>query len=195
MILIYLAFYPNYLAAVMKLDFKSNPLLCLNKLLARIKNVRLTEVTLFPKVYYKSISEKVNNMSTIDHATDPVNITGYTEFVFYRIPKNNHESLLQVTTRLKEYIQKENVTYDCFSLISTENIPGFVNVTKIIPINTDEEEIWINMVTYKDRHHRLDVVEKISKNRECLDIYEELMKLLTPGTGFINGEFKNLFNN
>jgi len=67
-------------------------------LLARIKNVRLTEVTLFPKVYYKSISEKVNNMSTIDHATDPVNITGYTEFVFYRIPKNNHESLLQVTT-------------------------------------------------------------------------------------------------
>jgi hypothetical protein len=51
------------------------------------------------------------------------------------------------------------------------------------------------MVTYKDRHHRLDVVEKISKNRECLDIYEELMKLLTPGTGFINGEFKNLFNN
>jgi len=134
-------------------------------------------------------------MSTIDHATDPVNITGYTEFVFYQIPKNNHESLLQVTTRLKEYIQKENVTYDCFSLISAENMPGFVNVTKIIPINTDEEEIWINMVTYKDRHHRLDVVEKISKNRECLDIYEELMKLLTPGTGFINGEFKNLCNN
>ena len=102
---------------------------------------------------------------------------------------------MQVTTRLKEFIQKEDVTCDCLSLISAENIPGFVNVTKIIPINTDEEEIWINMVTYKDRHHRLDVVEKISKNKECLDIYEELMKLLTPETGFINGEFKNLFNN
>jgi len=134
-------------------------------------------------------------MSNLDHATDPVNIKGYTEFVFYRVPKNNHESLLQVTTRLKEFIQKENVTHDCFSLISAENIPGFVNVTKIIPINPDEEEIWINMVTYRDRQHRLDVVEKISKDKECLDIYEELMKLLTPGTGFINGEFKNLFKN
>ncbi len=179
----------------MKLDLKSNPLFCLNKLLPLIKNVRLTEVTLFPKVYYKSISEKVNNMSTLDHAIDSVNITGYTEFVFYRVPKNNHESLLQVTTRLKEFIQKEDLTFDCFSLISAENISGFVNVTKLIPINTDEEEVWINMVTYKDRHHRLDVVEKISKNRECLDIYKELMKLLTPETGFINGEFKNLFKN
>ena len=78
MILIYLAFYLNYLAAFMKLDLMSSSLLYLNKLLAPIKNVRLTEVTLFPKVHYKSISEKVNNMSTIDHATDPVNITGYT---------------------------------------------------------------------------------------------------------------------
>ena len=49
------------------------------------------------------------------------------------------------------------------------------------------------MVTYRDRQHRLDVVEKISKDKRCLDIYEELMKLLTPDTGFINGEFKNLF--
>ncbi|WP_458719749.1 hypothetical protein [Candidatus Nitrosocosmicus sp. R] len=135
-------------------------------------------------------------MSNLDHTTHAVNIKGYTEFVFYRVPKNNHESLLGVTTRLKDFIQKEEeVTYDCFSLISAENIPGFVNVSKIIPINPDDEEIWINMVTYKDQQHRLDVVEKISKDKECLDIYEELMKLLTPGTGFINGEFKNLFKN
>lgn len=99
----------------------------------------------------------------------------------------------QDAIRLKEFIQKEDVTYHCFSLISAENIPGFVNVTKIIPINPEKEEIWINMVTYRDRQHRLDVVEKISKDKGCLDIYEELMKLLTPNTGFINGEFKNLF--
>ncbi len=79
------------------------------------------------------------------------------------------------------------------TLVSAENIPGFVNVTKIIPINPKEEEIWINMVTYRYRQHRLDVIAKISKDKECLDMYEELVKLLTPGTGFITGEFKNLF--
>jgi hypothetical protein len=48
------------------------------------------------------------------------------------------------------------------------------------------------MVTYKDRQHRSKVVEKISKDKECQDIYEEFMKLMTPSTEFVNGEFRNL---
>jgi hypothetical protein len=48
------------------------------------------------------------------------------------------------------------------------------------------------MVTYKGRKHRTEVVEKISKDKECQDIYEEFIKLITPGTEFINGEFRNL---
>lgn len=122
------------------------------------------------------------------------NIQKYVEFVFYRVPKKNHEALLSLTNRLIDLFKKEEVIYDCFGLNNTEQIPGFINITKIIPINVEEEEILINVVTYKGREHRTEVVEKISKNKECLDIYEDLMKLLTPGTGFINGEFKNLFN-
>lgn len=120
------------------------------------------------------------------------NDKNYVEFVFYRVPKKNHESLLQVTNRLIEFIKKEEVVYDCFSLIGAENIPGFINITKVITINPDEEEIWINQVTYKDREHRTLVVEKISKDKECQDIYEEFIRLLSPGTGFISGEFRNL---
>ena len=116
----------------------------------------------------------------------------YVKFVFYRVPKKNHESLLQVTNRLIELLKNENVSYDCFGLISADKIPGFISIAKIIPINPDEEEIWINMVTYKNRQHRSKVVEKISKDKECQDIYEEFMKLMTPGTEFVNGEFRNL---
>ena len=99
---------------------------------------------------------------------------------------------MQVTNRLIELLKKEEVCYECFGLISAEKIPGFINLSRIIPINTDEEEIWINMVTYKGRKHRTEVVEKISKDKECQDIYEEFIKLITPGTEFINGEFRNL---
>jgi hypothetical protein len=95
----------------------------------------------------------------------------YVEFVFYRVLKKNHESLLQVTNRLIELLKKEKVTYDCFGLISAEKIAGFTSITKIIPINPEEEDIWINMVTYKDRQHRSEVVEKISNDKECRDIY------------------------
>lgn len=91
-----------------------------------------------------------------------------------------------------EFIKKEEVSYKSFSLIGTDNIPGFSNISKVISINPGEEEIWINMVTYKNRKHRTKVIEKISTDKECLDIYEELMQLLVPGTGFINGEFRSV---
>jgi len=116
----------------------------------------------------------------------------YVEFVFYRVPRKNHEKLVILTKRLIEFIKIEEVSYNCFGLIGTDNIPGFSNISKVIPINPEEEEIWINMVTYKNREHRTKVVEKISNDKECLDIYEELIRLLTPGTGFINGEFKSV---
>ena len=35
----------------------------------------------------------------------------------------------------------------------------------------------------------------VSKDKECQDIYEELMKLITPDTEFIIGEFRNLVRN
>ena len=134
-------------------------------------------------------------MIIMDSSENNKDTKNYVEFVFYRVPRKNHELLLKVTTRLIELLKKENVSYECFGLNSSEKIPGFINITRIIPINPDEEEIWINMVTYKHQQHRAEVVEKISKDKECQDIYEEFMKLLTPGTEFINGEFKNLAGN
>jgi hypothetical protein len=123
------------------------------------------------------------------------NTQKYVEFVFYRVPKKNHVPLLQLTNRLIELFRKEEVIYDCFGLNNAEEIPGFINITKIISISPDDEEIWINMVTYKDRQHRSEVVEKITKDKECQDIYGELMKLITPDTEFIIGEFRNLVRN
>ncbi len=134
-------------------------------------------------------------MIIMDSSENNKDTKNYVEFVFYRVLRKNHELLLKVTTRLIELLKKENVSYECFGLNSSEKIPGFINITRIIPINPDEEEIWINMVTYKHQQHRAEVVEKISKDKDCLDIYEEFMKLLTPGTEFINGEFRNLAGN
>ena len=141
--------------------------------------------------FYFMFEHKMIIMESSENNKDTKN---YVEFVFYRVLKKNHESLLQVTNRLIELLKKEKVTYDCFGLISAEKIAGFTSITKIIPINPEEEDIWINMVTYKDRQHRSEVIGKISNDKECRDIYEEFMKLITPNTEFINGEFRNLLS-
>jgi hypothetical protein len=59
--------------------------------------------------------------------------------------------------------KKEQVIYDCFGLNNAEEILGFINISKIISIDPDEEELWINMVTYKDQQHRAGVVKKYQK--------------------------------
>ena len=56
--------------------------------------------------------------------------------------------------------------------------------------NHDDEEIWINMVSYKGRQHREEIVEKISNDKECQEIYGKLMSLITPASKFTNGEFR-----
>ena len=107
--------------------------------------------------FYFMFEHKIIIMESSEKNKDTKN---YVEFVFYRVLKKNHESLLQVTNRLIELLKKEKVIYDCFGLISAEKIAGFTSITKIIPINPEEEDIWINMVTYKDRQHRSEVIGK-----------------------------------
>lgn len=102
--------------------------------------------------------------------------------------------MLQVTKRLIELLRHENVSYETFGLISAGQIPGFISITKIIPIDPVKEDICINIVTYKDRQCRSEVVDKISKDKECQDIYKEFMRLITPNTEFVNGEFRNLLS-
>lgn len=147
------------------------------------------KLPLLSNSFYFKLEHRMIIMESSENNKDSKN---YVEFVFYRVPKKNHESLLQVTNQLIELLKQEKVSYDCFGLISAEKIPGFISITKIIPINPVEEDIWINIVTYKDRQHRSKVVEKISKDKECQDIYEEFMQLITPNTEFVNGEFRNL---
>lgn len=67
--------------------------------------------------------------------------------------------MLQLTNQLIELFKKVEVIYDCFGLNNAEEIPGFINISKIISIGPDEEELWINMVTYKDQQHRAGVVK------------------------------------
>jgi len=116
----------------------------------------------------------------------------YIEFVIYRVPKNNHDSIVQIVKRSVEFFRKHDISYNSFNLIGSSRIHRFTNITKAIPVNSDQKEIWINMVPYKDRNHREELAERISDDKECQDIYETFMKLITPGIGLINGEFTDV---
>jgi len=115
----------------------------------------------------------------------------YVEFIIYRFPKKNEKSVLQIITKSLDFFRNEDVRYDYFKLGSRENIPGFTNITRTISA-TPKEEVWMDLIYYRDRNHRDQFVANMSNNKECQAGYEEFTKLITPGSEIINGEFSRM---
>ena len=66
-----------------------------------------------------------------------------------------------------------------FFLVIVQDWEGFTNISKTISASEDED-VWINMLSYKDKKDRDEFVSKISDNKECKEGYEEFTKLHQP---------------
>ena len=115
----------------------------------------------------------------------------YVEFMITRSPKKNYEPLLKLEKKSAEMFKKENVEYDLFLLTKNTSWEGFTNISKNILANEDEN-VWINMLSFRDQKHRDQFVTKMSNDKECQNSYEEFTKLITPDSQIITGEFKRL---
>ena len=115
----------------------------------------------------------------------------YVEFMISRSPKQNHEALLHLEKKSADMFRRMGVSYDLFLLSNTSSCEGFANISKIVSASEDEE-VWVSMLSYKDKKDRDDFVTKMSDNKECQEGYEEYTKLITPGSQIIAGEFSRL---
>ena len=79
-----------------------------------------------------------------------------------------------------------------FQLSSTENVIEFTNITKTVSANLDEEEVWIEIFHYKDKKHKDEVMEKMKNDKSCEQGFQQFMKLVTPGSSVIIGDFSSV---
>jgi uncharacterized protein YbaA (DUF1428 family) len=84
--------------------------------------------------------------------------------------------------------QKEEVYYVLFRLAVNTSWEGFENISKSVSASTDED-VWITIMSYKDKKHRDEFVAKMSNDKECQQGYEEWARLLSPNSKVITGEF------
>lgn len=119
------------------------------------------------------------------------NSGNYVEFIICRSPKKNYNELLRLERKTAEIFRKEGVGYDLFLLSNNSSWEGFTNISKTVVANQDED-VWVNMLSYKDRKHRDEYIAKMSNNKECQADYEKFTKLITPQSQIITGEFKTL---
>lgn len=107
----------------------------------------------------------------------------------YRLPKKNHEALVQLGKQANEMFKKVGVIRsEVFQLSNTQDMMGFTNISKTVSANNDEEEVVLETQTYRDQKHLSEVGAIMEKDKNAGLLYQQFMNLIIPGS-CIFGEF------
>lgn len=110
----------------------------------------------------------------------------------YRVPKKNHDAMMQLNKRFVEVMRKYGATHLILQLNNTVALmEGITNISKTVSANKDDE-VWMELIFYKDRKHRDEVDAKMRNDVNMERLFKQSMDLITPGTNFILGEFTRL---
>ena len=110
----------------------------------------------------------------------------------YRVPKKNHEAMMQLNKQFADIIRKYGALHLIFQLNNTEApMEGITNIAKTVSANQDEE-VWMELIFYRDRKHRDEVGANMQNDENMERLYKQSVDLLTPGSSFVMGEFSRL---
>jgi uncharacterized protein YbaA (DUF1428 family) len=110
----------------------------------------------------------------------------------YRVPKKNHEAMIQLNKQFADIMRKYGAPHLIFQLNNTEApMDGITNIAKTVSANQDEE-VWMELIFYRDRKHRDEVGAKMQNDENMERLYKQSVDLLSQGSSFIMGEFSRL---
>jgi uncharacterized protein YbaA (DUF1428 family) len=117
----------------------------------------------------------------------------------WRIPKMNHEALMQLAKPVRELFKNVGVNQEIFQLKVGPDLHeqdkmaeqmGFTNIAKTIAAKEDEE-VWLELQFYRDQKHLDDLGAKMQKDENAGKLGKQFMDLLTPGS-CIEGWFSHV---
>jgi uncharacterized protein YbaA (DUF1428 family) len=110
----------------------------------------------------------------------------------YRVPKKNHDAMMKLCKQAADMTRKCGAAHLVFQLNNTEvSMEGITNIAKTVSA-TNYEEVWLELIFYRDRKHRDEAEAKMNNDARMGPLFQQSMDLVTPGTGFIMGEFSRL---
>lgn len=108
-----------------------------------------------------------------------------------RAPKKNHDAMVQLGKQFADILRKYGGPNPlCFQLNNTEAPMEGINIAKTISTNQDED-VWLQLIFYRDREHRDDVRAKMGNDESMGPLNKHFMDLITLGST-IMGEFNCL---
>ena len=134
----------------------------------------------------------MNNSNTLEKEQEK-EIGTHAQVFIYRVPKKNHDAIVQLNKQLKNSLPKHGPIQSEFLYLSnSETLMDFVNITETISAKQGEEEVWLEIQSYRDRNHRDETMANMQKDKNCESLYQQYLTLITPGSRTIIGEFSRL---
>ena len=81
--------------------------------------------------------------------------------------------------------------FEVFNLNTRENMMDFVNLSKIISANNDED-VWLEIQSYRDAKHVQEFMKAMEGDKSGDEMYKEFMELITPDSIVTFGDFSKL---
>jgi uncharacterized protein YbaA (DUF1428 family) len=124
---------------------------------------------------------------------DNRNIDGsIVEIFLYRAPKKNHDSLVRLNKQSHDFFMKYGaLKFEVFTINNRENMMDFVNLSKTISANEDEE-VWLEIQSYKNSQHVKEFIDKMKDDKSMETLYNEFMNLITPDSVVSFGGFDKI---
>ena len=131
-------------------------------------------------------------MSNLDNSTNQKDSRGQVAIFLYRAPKKNHDALVKINKHSHDFFMKYGVLkFEVFNLNSRENMMDFVNLSKTISAN-DDEDVWLEIQSYRDAKHVQEFMKAMEGDKSGDEMYKEFMKLITPDSIVTFGDFRKL---
>jgi uncharacterized protein YbaA (DUF1428 family) len=128
-------------------------------------------------------------MSNSNASEKEEEIGNHVVLFIYRLPKKNHEALVKLGKQANEMFKKVGVIRsEVFQLSNTQDMMGFINISKTVSANEDEEEVVLETQTYRDQKHLSEVGAIMEKDKNAGLLYQQFMSIIIPGS-CIFGEF------
>jgi uncharacterized protein YbaA (DUF1428 family) len=130
-------------------------------------------------------------MSNSDNFEYQKDAGGLIKIFFIRAPKKNHDALVKIGKQTDIFFKKHGVSKYGYRLNSRENMMDFVNVSRTISANNDDDDVWLEIQFYKDAKHVEEVMKAMEGDKMANELYKEVMELITPGP-IVFGDFSRL---
>jgi hypothetical protein len=113
----------------------------------------------------------------------------------YRIPKENHDAMLDNQKQFKDKFQKNGIlNYQSFQLSRSDTSEGFVSLDSLV-LATESEEIWMDLESYRDSEHLDDIGYKMENDNGAVNLMKQFLKLVSPESRVIKADFSSLMSN